>query len=490
MNNYVQALIHSTGIHSNILDMQDTCGHGEGGARAWLEETQRCIAAMDQTGITLNAVLEWNIEADSITCALDYERSAKGIRGPLHGIPILLKDNIGTGDGMHTSAGSLALADRFAVRDAFIAMRLREAGAVLCGKTNMTELANFMSDNMANGYSSRGGQVRSIWKADADPSGSSTGSAVAVSAGYVSLAIGTETCGSIISPAAEAGIAGLKPTVGRVSRSGIIPIAPSQDVAGPMARTVADCALAFSVIAGYDPEDPITGLSEKRPIPGPEDCVKYIGGLKGLRIGVYALDDGGKPVPYKEFYEAVRVLELLGAETVPFSPPPGAAGDMGTLLLHEFRPAMDLALRQGTGAIRSLEGIAAYNSAHAGKCLRYGQHHIDRALALPRPMLTPEYMRSRETARQALRALEQSFCELSLDAVISLHGLIAFPVTGSPALTFPVGFDEAEIRPVPVVLNGLPFSEGKLLGIGAALEAAIGKDFRPPLPTVNRFLKY
>jgi amidase len=278
---------------------------------------------------------------------------------------------------------------------------------------------------------------------------------------------------SIISPAAAAGVVGLKPTVGSVSRSGIIPIAPSQDVAGPIARTVADCALAYSIIAGYDAEDPVTGLCIGRQIAGLEDCKKYASGLKGVRLGVFNLDMEDQPVQYPAFHEALHTLEALGAEIVPFTPPHDAAKDMIKVLVHEFRPAMDAALRRGTGDVRSMADIAAYNKAHAEECLRYGQTWIEQALALPRPMLTPDYIEARGTARKALKELEQSFEQLSLDAIISLHGLIAFPVTGCPALTLPVGFDETEGIPVPLVLNGLPFSEGKLLAIGAALEAAL-----------------
>jgi amidase len=469
------------GSKSEILNMQHKYECGESGALTWLGQTQHSIAAMDQTGIALNAVLEWNLEAEGIACALNHECMKTGWRSPLHGIPVLLKDNIDTGDCMHTSAGSLALAERYASQDASIVSKLRAAGAVICGKTNMTEFANFMTDNMPDGYSSRGGQVKNVWKADADPSGSSTGSAVAVAAGYVPLAIGTETCGSIISPAAAAGIVALKPTVGWVSRKGIIPIAPSQDVAGPMSRTVADCALAFSVIAGYDPADPVTGLCIGRPLPKAEDFQKYLNGLKGVRIGVFMLDEDDRPVKYPAFHNALHVLESLGAEIVPFSPPPGVGKHMGTVLLHEFRPAMDAALNNGTGSIHSLADIAAFNEAHAEECLRYGQTNIAKALSLPKPMLTSVYFEARETARSALQAVRKSFSELSLDAVVSLYGLMVFPVTGCPALTLPVGFDEEEGIPVPIVINGLPFTEGSILGIGMALETALNLCLHPTL---------
>lgn len=466
---------------SNILDMQSECEKGEGSALMWLEQTQERIAELDQEGPKYNAVLEWNPDAEGIANSLDHERKISGARSPLHGIPVLLKDNIDTGDGMHTSAGSLALAGRFAYKDSFVASRLRAAGAVICGKANMSELANFLTENMPNGYSSRGGQVKHAWKEDADPWGSSTGSAVAVALGYVPLAIGTETCGSIISPACTAGVVGLKPTVGSVSRSGIIPISPSQDVAGPMARTVADCALAYSIIAGYDEEDPVTGLCKNREIAGLKDLRRYESGLKGVRLGLYDLDYEDKKVEYPAFREAIHILEDLGAEVVPFTPPKDSGKDMDKVLVHEFKPSMDAALRRGTGDVRSMADIAAYNKAHAGECLRYGQTWVEQALALQRPMLASEYIQARQASHRALKELEQSFAEHSLDAVISPLCLIAFPATGCPSLALPVGVDEAKGLPVSLVLNGLSFTEGKLIGIGAALEAALGKDIRPGL---------
>lgn len=465
---------------SVILSMQREWDEGGAGPAEWLEETRRRIAALDRQGPMLNAVLEWNPEAESIAASLALEARTRGKRGPLHGIPVLLKDNIGTCDAMHTSAGTLALKDRYAPKDSGVAARLRAAGAVLCGKANMTELANFMTDNMPNGYSSRGGQVRHAWRDGADPSGSSTGSAVAVAAGYVALAIGTETCGSIISPAAANGVFGLKPTVGWVSRSGIIPIAPSQDTAGPMARTVADAALAFAAIAGEDCDDPATGLSAGRLIQGLESCLPMPEGLRGIRLGLYLLDGDDKPVQKEAFHAAVRLMEALGAELVPYSPPMGLGDRMMTVLTHEFRPAMDAALRLDSGHVRTLGGIAAYNEAHAADCLRYGQTLIQSALALPRPMLTLEYAGARMGVHTALEAMKKDFAEQRLDAVVSMNGLIAFPVTGCPACTLPVGMDDEVVLPVPLTLNGLPFADGKLLAIGATLEAAINRNFIPP----------
>ena len=467
---------------SGIFSMQRAWRDGGPGPVEWLRESRRKIAALDKSGPCLNAVLEWNPDAEAAAAALERELEITGLRGPLHGVPVLLKDNIDTADGTHTSAGTLALADRFALKDALIAARLRAAGAVLCGKTNMTELANYMTEGMPNGYSSRGGQVRHAWKAGEDPSGSSTGSAVAVAAGYVPLAVGTETCGSIISPSAANGVVGLKPTVGWLSRAGVIPIAPSQDTAGPIARTVADCALALAVMAGYDPDDPSTGSAHGRALPGVEYCRLRPGGLKGYRIGLYDKDGEDKPITQATFYAAVDALRELGAEVSPYSPPKGTAAGMGTVLRHEFRPAMDAALRSGTGAVRSLRDIAEYNRTHPEKCLRYGQTNVDAALAVEHPMLTREYFDAREVARDALARLAASFEAQRLDAVASMAGLIAFPVTGAPALTLPVGFDLAAGLPVPMTFNALPFTEGTLFTIASALEAALGGVLPASLP--------
>ncbi len=463
---------------SEILALQAGWENGGHGPVEWLAETQRSIAMLDSSGPCLNAVLEWNPEAEGIAAALARERETSGRRSPLHGIPVLLKDNIDTADGMHTSAGSLALAGRFAPKDAFVAARLWAAGAVLCGKANMTEFANFMADKMPNGYSSRGGQVMSPWRADADPSGSSTGSAVAVAAGYVPLAIGTETCGSIISPAAAAGVVGLKPTVGWVSRAGILPIAPSQDAAGPIARCVADCALAFQWMAGFDPDDPSTGLCAGRAVPGLE-CLED-GDLRGVRLGLWELDEDDKPVRQPAFFNAVKVLEALGVEVVPYSPPKGVGEAMITVLTHEFRPAMDAVLRHDREGVRTLAAIAEFNAVHSETCLRFGQDQFDVSLAVQRPMLTKEYFEARQKVRDGLQALRRGFDELQLDAVASKVGLMAFPVMGCPALTLPVGVDGETGLPVSLTLNGLPFSEGALLRIGAALERVVGTGCRPP----------
>src|SRR5437762_10854832 len=243
------------------------------------------IEAYDRSGPRLNAVLEVNPDAFAIAEALDRERASTGSRGPLHGIPVLLKDNIATADRLHTSAGSLAFKDVVASRDAFLVTRLRDAGAVILGKSNMTEWANFMTTGMPAGYSSRGGQVVNPYVASSSPGGSSSGSAVAVAAGLCTVAVGTETSGSILSPANANSLVGIKPTLGLVSRAGIVPIAASQDTAGPLARTVADAAALLGALTGVDPRDRATRGSRAH---SRRDYTASLDprGLEGARVGV------------------------------------------------------------------------------------------------------------------------------------------------------------------------------------------------------------
>ena len=243
------------------------------------------IDKVDQGGPGLNAVIQKNPDARAIARELDNERKEKGPRGPLHGVPVLIKDNIDTADQMETTAGSLALLGSKPAKDAFIVKRLREAGAVILGKTNLSEWANFRSSRSTSGWSGRGGQTKNPYALDRNPSGSSSGTAAAVSANLVTVGIGTETDGSIVSPSSCCGIVGLKPTVGLVSRSGIVPIAHSQDTAGPMARTVSDAATLLGAMAGPDPNDPATQQNGVHFFQDYRDFLKP-GGLRGARIGV------------------------------------------------------------------------------------------------------------------------------------------------------------------------------------------------------------
>ncbi|MGH9365138.1 MAG: amidase family protein, partial [Thermoanaerobaculia bacterium] len=269
---------------ATIADLQKRMRSGELTARSLVEKYVSRIGSMDQRGPTLRAVLEINPDALAAAEGLDAERKAGKMRGPLHGIPVLIKDNIGTADRMTTTAGSLALEGSIPPADAFVAKKLREAGAILLGKTNLSEWANFRSTHSSSGWSGRGGQCRNPYALDRNPSGSSSGSGVAAAANYCPVAVGTETDGSIVSPSNNCSLVGIKPTLGLVSRSGIIPIAHSQDTAGPMTRTVEDAAILLSALAGVDPADTATRESAGKTQP---DYTKFLdpNGAKGARIG-------------------------------------------------------------------------------------------------------------------------------------------------------------------------------------------------------------
>src|SRR5262245_2280986 len=298
-----------------IAELQEGMRAGGLTARSIAEKYLSRITAIDKQGPRLNSVIELNPEALTIANALDVERKAKGARGPLHGIPILIKDNIDTFDQMSTPAGSLALEGSIAPRDAFIVQKLRGAGAVILGKTNLSEWANFRSPHSTSGWSGRGGLTRNPYALDRNPCGSSSGSGVAVSANLCSVAIGTETDGSIVCPATANGIVGIKPTLGLVSRSGIIPIAHSQDTAGPMARTVSDAAILLGVITGVDPRDAVTQESNGKSF---TDYTRFLdrNGLQGARIGVARRYFGFNDEVDRLINDAIDAMKRAGATII------------------------------------------------------------------------------------------------------------------------------------------------------------------------------
>jgi Asp-tRNA(Asn)/Glu-tRNA(Gln) amidotransferase A subunit family amidase len=302
---------------ATVADLQAHMAAGRHSARAIAQAYLARIAALDQAGPSVRSVIEVNPDALEIADRMDAERRGGRVRGPLHGIPVLLKDNVDTGDRMQTTAGSLALVGAPAPKDAFLAARLREAGAVLLGKTNLSEWANFRSTRSSSGWSGRGGQTRNPYALDRSPCGSSSGSGAAIAADFAALAVGTETDGSIVCPSSANGIVGLKPTLGLVSRSGIIPIAHSQDTAGPMTRTVRDAAVLLGVLAsgGADPRDPATRAAQSHVV---ADYAAGLdaGALKGARIGVGREFAGFHPGVDRLMDEAVRALREAGAVIV------------------------------------------------------------------------------------------------------------------------------------------------------------------------------
>jgi amidase len=448
------------------------------------------IEIYDRSGPRLNAVLEVNPEAREIAEALDRERAASGSRGPLHGIPIFLKDNIATADRLHTSAGSLALAGCIAPCDAFLVTRLREAGAVILGKANMTEWANFLTTGMPAGYSSRGGQVKNPYGDTLSPGGSSSGSAVAVAAGLCAVAVGTETSGSILSPANWNSIVGVKPTLGLISRSGIVPIAASQDTAGPFGRTVADAAILLGAMTGVDPADRATRASRRH---ARRDYTEFLSSsqLEGVRLGV----------PRAVFYErlagteapvidaALRALGGLGAVLV--DPADIATAREVTdfrsdVMLYEFKRDLNRYL-QGLGEaspIRSIRELIRFNEARPREMLRYGQVLLLAAQST-NGLRTETYRWSRAEDLRISRTdgVDQVISRERLDAVVfpGWSGAAIGAKAGYPSVIVPAGYTTEGV-PIGLTFLGRAWSEPTLLRVAHAFESATR--LRRPPPSV------
>jgi amidase len=444
------------------------------------------IARYDGSGPALNTVLELNPDALQIAGALDAERPARGPRGPLHGVPVLVKDNVDTRDKMHTSGGSIALADSYAPEDSAVAAKLRSAGAVLLGKANMTEWANFMTRNMPAGYSSRGGQVLNPYgPGKHSPGGSSSGSAAAVAANLTALAIGTETSGSILSPASSNSVVGIKPTVGLVSRSGIIPIMFTQDTAGPLSRTVTDAAVLLGVIAGPDERDPATLAGQGRSC---QDYAQFLDrdGLHGARLGVP-----------REYYERLgeertalmdRALEHIraaGATVVdPVAIPSAKDPWDGTAMLHEFKPAINAYLGRLSHhvPVHTLTELIAYNSAHAARALRYGQLLLMEADATSGRLTEPEYIDSliRNFQRSRAEGIDAAMAEHKLDALVSPGNMGAGIAARAcyPSVSVPGGYT-GEGQPLGVTFTARAWEEPVLIRLAYAYEQ-ISANRRPP----------
>lgn len=453
------------------------------------------IAALDRGDGHTNAMAELNPEAEAIAAALDDERRRGKVRGPLHGVPIVLKDNIDTADRMQTTAGSLALVDARPARDAFLVEQLRAAGAVVLGKTSLSEWANFRSSRSSSGWSGRGGQVRNPFALDRSPCGSSSGSGVATSASYCAAAVGTETDGSITCPAAMTGIAGLKPTLGLVSRSGVIPIAHSQDTAGPMGRTVEDVALLLGALTGTDLRDPATAASASHV---ESDWRRHFGvqALAGARLGVARNYFGWHPEIDRQMEEILRQLAAAGAVLVDPAeiPHKGAYDDAEyEVLLYEFKHDLNthLAGLADHGQPRTLAALIDFNRAHAAEEMPwFGQEIFERA-EQKGPLTEPAYVEALDTCRRLSRTE-------GLDAVIAQHRLDALvcptlgpayridwvngdhyggaatspsAVSGYPHLTVPAGF----VHGLPWGLSflGPAWSDAKLLAYGHAFEMRV-----------------
>ncbi len=415
----------------SISELQQKMTSGELSARELCELYLERIQQIDRGGPALNAIIELNPDALAIADALDQERKDGKVRGPLQGVPVLIKDNIDTADRMTTTAGSLALEGSIAARDAFLVERLRQAGAVILGKTNLSEWANFRSEHSVSGWSSRGGQTRNPYALDRNPCGSSSGSAVAVAANLCAAAVGTETDGSIVCPSQINGIVGLKPTLGLISRSGIIPIAHSQDTAGPMARTVADAAILLGALTGVDPRDPATNQSAGQALADYSSCLDPAG-LKGARIGVARGYFGFDPRVDQIIETCLLAMKTLGAELVD----PVELLDESKLgkseyevLLYESKADLNTYLAAlGPGArVHSLEQVIQFNEAHKERVMPFfGQERMLKAQA--KGLLTQK--RYRNALERNLRLSRQE----GIDAMLQKHRLQAIVApTGGPA---------------------------------------------------------
>ncbi|WP_407702071.1 amidase [Tumebacillus lacus] len=433
------------------------------------------IATYDKRGPKINSVLELNPDALQIAEALDHERRTKGTRGPMHGIPVLLKDNIDTGDKMHTSAGSLALADHTAKEDAVLARKLREAGAILLGKLNMTEWANYMTNRMPSGYSSRGGQTKNPYRGDYLVGGSSSGSGAAVAANFATVTVGTETAGSILYPASANACVGIKPTVGLISRRGVIPIAHSQDTPGPMARTVADAAILLNALAGADELDPITRTSVGQ---AAADYTQFLDAdaLKGKRIGVVREFFKKIDAEHQELMEAAfEAMRDAGAEVFDVELPSANADWDHDVLKYEYKVDLNAYLANcgPQVPVHSLRELIAYNMAHPDSLLKYGQTLLLASEETSGTLTEPAYINSREKDLYLSRTagIDPMMAEHRLDAWVfpASWGSHIPAKAGYPSINVPAGAS-VEKGPVGISFSGLAYSEGELIALAYAFE--------------------
>lgn len=486
-------------IEQNIGAMQRAMEAGEMSAEELVETYLERIAKHDAV---LKSIIEINPDALSIARSLDEERRAKGARGPLHGIPIVLKDNIDTNDRMHTSAGSIALAESYAAQDSGVAAALREAGAIFLGKASMTEWANFMSETMWAGYSSRNGQTQNPYGLD-DSSvimfvgGSSTGSAVAVAANLAAASIGTETAGSIICPASQNCIVGIKPTVGLVSRSGVIPISKSQDSVGPMARTVTDAAIMLSAIVGEDDRDDATKGCGKHAY---KDYTVFLDadGLRGARIGIpryfyRELDEEQSAV----MEAAISVLEREGAVIIDnVSLPCEGMKWMNEVMGHEFKKGLNdyLSALPESVPVHSLSELIAYNEQHAEQALKYGQGVLLWSEKTSGTLTEQAYLDSRAQDIEYSRkhGIDYALEQHNLDALLlpgMYEGTDIAGKAGYPLVTIPAGYVEKGSMkpgiptkgPLGIVFAGTAFSEPTLIKLAYSFEQATKFRFPPEL---------
>lgn len=478
-----------------VSELQASMESGERTARSITELYLGRIEALDGQGPELRSIIELNPDALQIADELDAERAAGNVRGPLHGIPVAIKDNLDTHDGMTTTAGSLALEGSIPPRDSFLAAKLREAGAIILAKANMSEWAYFRGYRATSGWSARGGQCRNPYALNRNPCGSSSGSGVAVSANLVPLTIGTETGGSIMCPSSINGVVGIKPTVGLWSRSGVIPISHSQDSAGPMARTVRDAALLLGPLTGVDPRDVATRESASY---SHADYTQFLDpdGLRGARIGVARSFPFQEPRVYELFEDALSAMSDAGAVLVdPTNLDASAWNDPLSLVLLEYEFKHDLnAYLESLGPdapVKSLEEVIAFNEANADLEMPYfGQERLHDSQARG-PLTDPEYLEAKRTVQRATRedGIDRLIRTHNLDAIVAPTRDIAWvtdhiagdrldggssagpaAIAGYPDISVPMGFVSG--LPVGISFFGAAWTEPTLLRIAYAFEQA------------------
>jgi amidase len=490
-----------------ITELQARMASGKLSAVALTKKYLARIAEIDGRGPTLRSVLELNPDALSIAAALDRERKSKGPRGPMHGIPVLIKDNIATHDRMTTTAGSLALAGSIAPRDAFLVQQLRAAGAIILGKTNLSEWANIRGERSTSGWSGRGGQTRNPYALDRNPSGSSSGSAAAVAANLCAVAVGTETDGSILSPARYNGVVGLKPTVGLVSRSGIIPISRTQDTAGPIARTVTDAAILLGAMTGEDARDSTTASSSGKAL---RDYTRFLDadGLRGARIGVARRTFTGHPEVAPLMDKLLAEMTRRGAVLIdPIDLPRGSYGDAESqVFMYELKAGLNeyLADLGPDAPVHTLQDIIDFNVRHAQQEMPWFKQENFLKSQAKGPLTEQAYLDALARCKKGARddGMDAVLKKNQLDAIFSAGGgpapVIDYAygdgnsggggtglaaVAGYPSISVPAGFIDG--MPVSVFFMSGAWSEASLLKIAYGFEQAT-KARRAPkfLPTI------
>lgn len=487
-------------VEMSITELQKLMEDGKLSSRDITQWYLKRIERIDKKGSALNSVIEINPDALAIADKMDAERKSGKVRSKLHGIPVLIKENIDTGDKMMTTAGSLALSGNRASKDAFIITRLREAGAVLLGKTNLSEFANFRSTRSTSGWSSRGGQTKCPYVLDRSPSGSSSGSGAAVASSLCAVAIGTETNGSIVSPSGVNGLTGIKPTVGLWSRSGIIPISATQDTAGPMARTVKDAAILLSLLTGTDPDDKATKASEGKVVKD-YSLSLTTDALKGKRLGVeksFLSKDGNSDVA-ELFEKNLELLKAQGATIVEIellknTRPLGGASYI--VFQYEFKDGLNKYLSGSNSPAKTLKEVITFNEQHADIAMPYFKQEILQLCEAKGDLESEEYKEALKKSTSSKSVINKLMEDNNLDAIC---GITTGPswcidlvngdydngysfsspaaMAGFPHITVPMGF--VHQLPVGISFMGLAWHEHELIKMAYAYEQASQNRRRP-----------